>query len=120
MTDMKATYNNMMDLMMQMSRKIDGMSPPRKRSAISPHHDISPRHDNDANDADAESNSASMDTTLSGHSQLSIISNGSNFGEEIPAIQDLSEVQHDPTDLDCTMQSDHLRSPDFPRAPPPC
>jgi hypothetical protein len=110
--DMKANYNNMMEVMLQMSRKLDGMSPPRKRSARSPQSE---------NDADAESNSASMDTTLTPHSQSSIPFNPStSVDDNLSVIQDISVIQQEPTDPDCATQSHNLRSLDFPHEPPVC
>jgi hypothetical protein len=110
--DLKMTYNNMMNLMLTMSRKLDGMSPPRKRTAISPQSD-------NENDADAESNSASMDTTLSGTSQYIHPNSSTSDDDNLSVIQDMSVLQQDDNDNEPSPPH-HLRSPDFPTEPPPC
>jgi hypothetical protein len=101
----------MLETLAKMSQHLEGMSPPRKRSA---------RHQQKATEQDDESCSISVDTRshrqddeslfTTTHSQTS--SHTTERGT-FSDIQDISAIHPTSNDPDCTMHSTHTWSQDF-------
>jgi hypothetical protein len=104
--DIKNTHFHMLETLAKMSQQLDGMSPPRKRSARYR------QHDDESCSISVDTRSRQQDDDSHFTATPSQDSTRNNRGE-ISGIQDISLIHPTSQDKDCTMNSVHTRSQDF-------